>query len=45
MGIISRIVRQIIVWADCPHCHGTGKIYNPPVGRVRCGGCGGTGKL
>lgn len=31
--------------AACPHCHGTGKIYNPPVGHIRCGGCGGAGEV
>ena len=44
MSIISRLARQIIVYATCPHCRGTGQIYNPPVGFITCGACGGTGR-
>lgn len=42
--IMTYIASQIIVYADCPHCHGTGQVHTPPIGKHRCGGCGGTGK-
>jgi DnaJ-class molecular chaperone len=44
MRILSRIARQIIIHATCPHCRGKGTIYNPPVGPITCGGCQGTGQ-
>lgn len=44
MRIISRIARQITIHAQCQPCHGTGKVYNPPVGKITCGGCSGTGR-
>lgn len=45
MHIFSRIAGQIIPGETCLACHGTGEVYNPPVGRIECGACDGTGSM